>query len=681
FAGGAVAGGILSGGGAILGNIGRGTDARTDVQQKTRETQTIGRDAGVDAAAQPEQMAKSNEPNANTQSQPIVNASESLVDRALQEQTERGTISNSTAEAILADGGAMDAIGVRIESGMTKSQQRAAAKEAVSALANRMSEIESEGTAENRVAEPNSVGMRDTEIPSGAKTGEAEQRSTERRFADYGDESGLMESEVSKNMSAEDVEFIDTMLKAVGAKGIITRLHSDYANADIENGFVTIYANADDASEAYRSTVKHEVTHRIKELGAKAYSDYEATAVSMTAKENGVPVSKLISDYQNRYREQAGQALTVDQAREEIAADFAMHLNVNAESAKEFVNQSVENRSAARKILDTIRDVIKAIREKFTGKRMTSDQQTFISELQNAEKLWATALGEAGRIVNETAADWRADTDYDGIGVEDVKHSLKNDKKFMEKARRKNESTGFVSEEAMNDAEEARSVIANLFRDPALQDSLNLPQDVMGKTFLSNSSYGGSEENTTVCIRTLAAEYLMDAVAEEIGRPLTVEDTIAISQEYWKYTDKPECLYCYVAMDRKAQREFLGRYLEMRDEVVSDIRNGMSIDEAREKFLEGHGRTNPMKNRFEMWARNAVSNADVITPRDLASPKNMELAAARSKSAEAQINDALKYAQSASWAKKRISYRAYDNHILKWKQKRVNELNDHYGLR
>lgn len=67
FAGGAVAGGILSGGGAILGNIGRGADARTDVQQQTPETQTIGRDVGVDTAVQPEQMAKSNEPNANTE--------------------------------------------------------------------------------------------------------------------------------------------------------------------------------------------------------------------------------------------------------------------------------------------------------------------------------------------------------------------------------------------------------------------------------------------------------------------------------------------------------------------------------------------------------------------------------------------------------------------------------------
>lgn len=62
FAGGAVAGGILSGGGAILGNIGRGADARTDVQQQTPETQTIGREN-----VQPEQVTTRSEPAANTE--------------------------------------------------------------------------------------------------------------------------------------------------------------------------------------------------------------------------------------------------------------------------------------------------------------------------------------------------------------------------------------------------------------------------------------------------------------------------------------------------------------------------------------------------------------------------------------------------------------------------------------
>ena len=141
----AAIGALMGGLYGSVGEIGRGADARTDVQQQTQETQTIGREN-----VRPEQVTTRSEQAENTQSQPIVNASESLVGRALRERAERGTIGNRTAEAILADGGAMDALGARVESGITKSQQRAAAKEAVSALANRVSEAEAVQTVEGR---------------------------------------------------------------------------------------------------------------------------------------------------------------------------------------------------------------------------------------------------------------------------------------------------------------------------------------------------------------------------------------------------------------------------------------------------------------------------------------------------------------------------------------------------
>lgn len=262
-----------------------------------------------------------------------------------------------------------------------------------------------------------------------------------------------------------------------------------------------------------------------------------------------------------------------------------------------------------------------------------------------------------------------------------VKHSRKYNTEYMDAAEKKNKKTGFVTDETMKQARTARQAIADIFNDPDLQDSLGLPPDIIGNTYIPNGSYSGTEENSTVCIRSIAADALMDAVAEYLGRPLTVEDTITISQELFNFTDKPECLYCYVAMDRKAYREFLGSYLKQRDDVFEDIKNGMSEDEAYQKFLNGRKDTGPMQKRFSMWVSLYKQGKPRIDANDLASAANQEKAIERDKSLTAQINDARKYAQSASWAKKRLSYAAYNNHILKWAQSRIDNLNSNYGLR
>lgn len=269
--------------------------------------------------------------------------------------------------------------------------------------------------------------------------------------------------------------------------------------------------------------------------------------------------------------------------------------------------------------------------------------------------------------------------DYDDIANGEVKYSLKHNQELMEKAMQINEISQNVPIAVIKRAAEARQAVADIFNDPELADSLGLPPDIIGNTYIPNGSYSGTEENTTVCIRSIAADALMDAVAEKLGRPLTVEDTIAISQEYWKYTDKPECLYCYVAMDRKAHREFMGSYMDQRDMVLEALRNGESREAVYEKFLDGRKDTGDKQKRFAMWVRNA--DKDKITRADLASYANMEKALERNPALKEQINDALKYAQNASWAKKRVAYSAYNGHILKWKKRRIDSLNSNYGLR
>ena len=283
-------------------------------------------------------------------------------------------------------------------------------------------------------------------------------------------------------------------------------------------------------------------------------------------------------------------------------------------------------------------------------------------------------------------------SESDPIAPDDESRASREfDEDYMTAAEKANEKNKYADAKAMKQARKDRKTIHDYMEKIADM----LPADITGNTFYSDSSYGGSEENSTVCVRSMAYEEFLDAVAEELGRPLTVEDTTFICQEAMALTDKPECMYCYVAMDRKAYREYLGNYIEQRDAFLADIRNGMepglvkpmkkseangsraiAKDTAYGKFLNGRANTVNMYKRAQLW----MDSENLITKKDLASIASMNRAA-RDPALRSQIADAQAYAQSASWAKKKNGFAAYNNHILKWSKAKVDKLNKHYGLR
>ena len=270
----------------------------------------------------------------------------------------------------------------------------------------------------------------------------------------------------------------------------------------------------------------------------------------------------------------------------------------------------------------------------------------------------------------------------------EVQFSLSHDADYMDKAIAKNNDSLAVESSIMEEAKALRERIAermNAIKDKGL---VSLPEDIEGNTYLANSSYDGSEENTTICPRSLASEAFVDAVSEYLGRPLSVEEQIYISQDLQDRSLTPECLYCYVATDRKAYRAFLGDYIEQRDAVLQKLGENPDADISRngdlyKEFLNGRKDTNPMYSRFKMWADAYKNGKPMIEASHLANMNKLmgDLNSEFGAELRPQIVDAMKYAQSASWAKKRVNYVAYNGHILKWKQNRINKLNSHYGLR
>ena len=217
-----------------------------------------------------------------------------------------------------------------------------------------------------------------------------------------------------------------------------------------------------------------------------------------------------------------------------------------------------------------------------------------------------------------------------------------------------------------------------------------LPQDKVGKTLVKNGSYDVSVENTTVCIRTLAYNSFVDMVSEKVGRPLTQMESFLVSQKLYEIAKEPQCLYCYVSLDRKAFNEMVIRYTEQRDAAIK------AYEEAGKpkvpasfnaewglfnEFLDGRKPTKNMWDRYVGWlnaynkGERLVSLADISTE-----AKRLELVEAGGEMAS-QVKDMLKYAQSASWAKKQTQYVAYYDEILKLKPAVIRNLNSHYGMR
>lgn len=266
--------------------------------------------------------------------------------------------------------------------------------------------------------------------------------------------------------------------------------------------------------------------------------------------------------------------------------------------------------------------------------------------------------------------------------------SLSRDSEYMDNAISMNDSMRLVDSDVMEEAKGIRDRIAtrmNAIKDKGL---VGLPEDIEGNTFFANSSYDGSEENTTVCPRSLASEAFVDAVSEYLGRPLTVEEQIYISQDLQGRSLTPECIYCYVATDRKAYRAFLGEYISQRDSVLQKLSDNPNADVSRngdlyKEFLGGRKDTNQMYKRFKMWVDAYKNGTPMVDASHLANINRLmgDINSEFGEALKPQIVDAMKYAQSASWAKKRVNYVAYNGHILKWKQDRINKLNSHYGLR
>ena len=488
-----------------------------------------------------------------------------------------------------------------------------------------------------------------------------------------------------------DIAFYDSTIEGT---------YGSDANGYFDEQTDTIYLDLQKATTDAKTiafTLSHELVHFIKKWSPQKYATFAEFLMDQYAA-HGVSAANLLK------KKMAELGTTdADFAYEEMIADACETMLLDSNAVVKLMELRKSDLELFEKIKLHIHKLLNDIREAYKkmGYEPSSDEakallgmkdvlQQFYSLFEEAA-VDATknyqALGTEG--YNELVAKSTENANETVFGEASVdvgktepgvKHQLKAHKTIGENAIAYNERHKAVHKAILQVGVESMYEMAEAML-PYLEEEGILPPDIPGKTIFKNGSYGKTGENTTLCVRTLTYEDFKDRVAEKVGRPLTVSESLLVSQKIYDIATEPQCIYCYVAADRKAYDEYLGEYWKAMDKYIKALRKGGDSQTLYTEYLAGRKDTTQQRKRWSQWEAIAKSGKEYISSKDLTTKRKRDGIIARKNAFSEQIKDAQRYAQSASWAKTVFDYRAYKGDILKMTAKFVDMLNSEYGLR
>jgi hypothetical protein len=508
----------------------------------------------------------------------------------------------------------------------------------------------------------------------------------------------IASSENFSNLSEEDLSFVANLMSKSGDVRVTFADLGKESNGVWTkefDGLRYVQLNAANPQTSIKRAAIHELAHDMYNTKNAAFKELSQAAVELLSEEK---VNDIKERYRKYYEEQGkSDELTDDLVQDELSAYALENVLNNKSFIRKHLNAKTEGfisslkdkayrtalwfkgkfspvqrfYNALGKAYDTILEAPKA--EQINTKTINTesissgnlDKNSVLTEQDFAESK------ETHSKTKQIADKMNGDTRYSIVYATDIAN---NQEDWYEK-----HAKNISKEELSSGIKKAREMV-----DIMSKYSPILPEDKIGKTLVSNGSYDKSVENTTICVRTLAYNQFIDAVQERLGRPLSQMESFLVSQKLYDIATEPQCLYCYVSLDRKAYNDFLLRYIKDRDAIIEKYNNSAKTQEDKNalylEFLNGRKDTPNMRKRWSMWMNIADNGGRFITAQDVATDER-RLESSKNKDLKLQFDDITKYAQSASWAKKQQNYVAYRDDILKLSDKVIKDLNQHYGLR
>lgn len=217
---------------------------------------------------------------------------------------------------------------------------------------------------------------------------DAKAEARKKTFAQESDgNSGLVYDEyVSREMDNATADEINTVAKALGVRvRMADEVRGGTANGVIEGNEIRI---AKDAQDPVMQVVGHEWTHRVQELAPEQY----------TAFRNAIMEDPDVAEAANILHEQynhMGVETSMDEALDEATANYAGEMIANTDVLNEFIRRHSEDRTLLEKLRDAIREIVGKLTGKAKQQAQTAEgllQQAFESAAKNSKN----AAGEGG---------------------------------------------------------------------------------------------------------------------------------------------------------------------------------------------------------------------------------------------------------------------------------------------
>lgn len=212
---------------------------------------------------------------------------------------------------------------------------------------------------------------------------------------------GLADNAYSRYIIAKDkgaASALNTIGKKLGVRiEFVDSIMDGQANGQYIREKNLIQIAADSTNPIYE-VAGHEVTHRMQDLSPDEYRAFRQAAIEYRMRENGADTETEVVQRYMEAAERAGVTLTQDEVMDEIAADFAGRM---IEDTDLFAQFAKDNRTAAQKLLDGLKEFIAKVKAMFTGKSrdnaaMDAYGKTF-GELEDIAQKWQAAFDAAER--------------------------------------------------------------------------------------------------------------------------------------------------------------------------------------------------------------------------------------------------------------------------------------------
>lgn len=192
--------------------------------------------------------------------------------------------------------------------------------------------------------------------------------------------SGLVYDDyVSREMDSATADEINTVAKALGVRvRMADAVRGGTANGVIEGNEIRI---AKDAQDPVMQVVGHEWTHRVQELAPEQYTAFRDAIMEDP---DVAEAANILHEQYNRM----GVEISVDEALDEAAANYAGEMIANTDVLNEFIRRHSEDRTLLEKLRDAIREIVGKLTGKAKQQAQTAEgllQQAFEAASQNSK--------------------------------------------------------------------------------------------------------------------------------------------------------------------------------------------------------------------------------------------------------------------------------------------------------